>query len=355
MATARKSGFVGLLLFALALVGCGDRDDCVLHSDCARDQRCVTGVCERACDDAFDCPLGRECIGGACVVDVDAARERPCDPDSQSCGDADLVDAQVANAAVPDAAVPDAAVPDAAVPDAAVPDAAPVDAGPPAGDTGLTPLAIDLTGAWAVTKTVELSSDPAFAEDDVTYLIVTLARGAEPDRYALVFIDPAGQRLESVVSIDFRAPNGPLNYQFEYETVPPNAPEGCSQAIRTFQRGEVQDPEGPDLFLVGTEERRLVFAGEACEAEPTTVVSGVRWVLIPVPVPADGGVGDGGVGDGGVGDGGVGDGGVGDGGLGDGGAGDAAVGDGGLDAAAADAGPGLAPDAAPSMPGSAAR
>ena len=310
MATASKTtlGAVVLLFGSLlSLAGCGRREACVLQSDCARDQVCYAGACAPACDDAFDCAVGLGCVSGACVVEVDAARPRPCDPDAETCasdggaGDASATDARASDAGADgtpgDAVATDTGATDGGATDSGGIDGTPTDGAPtdgaptdgaPRGDSDLTPLAIDLTGAWAVTQTVELSSDPEFSEGDVTNFIATLARDGGPDRYTLVFIDTRGQRLETVVALDFRAPNGPLDYQFEY-TRPQAAPMGCTATVQTFQRGQVGHVADPPLQLDGREERRLVFEGDACAEPPTTVVSTVQWVQIPVPSPGDAG------------------------------------------------------------------
>lgn len=244
----------------------------------------------------------------------DALRPRPCDPatNEAGCGDA----APAVDAVVPDAALPDA-TPDAA-PDAST-DAStdagldgatdggadastdggggPGDGGGGDGlrpDGGLTPIDRDLTGTYAVTRVVELTNDDRFTEGDVAHFIANLTRLADRSHYRLDLIDPEGRALTSEVALDFRAPEGPLNYQYRYERPVPEAPPECLAGEETFERGEV-DEAAPEVTLTGEQIVHQRFEGEACaEADRLTNFS-VRWVRIPMPEPpppGDGGVGD---------------------------------------------------------------
>jgi hypothetical protein len=226
----RIGAFALLLTTAWApLAGC-DSGGCQLHSDCNADQQCVQGRCEEACSDDFDCVLGEACVSGACVDAADAVRPRPCDPATSEAGCPDtssppdaVVDATPRDAAPVDAVVVDATAIDAGdAGDAASSDGGvETDGGPDTDavgpDSSVTPSDIDLTGTYAVTRTVDLTNDDAFTEGDVAHFIANLTRLADHTRYRLDFIDPEGHALSSEVALDFRSPEGPYNYQYRYE------------------------------------------------------------------------------------------------------------------------------------------
>lgn len=307
------------LVPALALglaTGC-DGSGCQLHSDCNADQQCVDGRCKEACADDYDCVLGEACVSGACVSAPDAVRPRPCNPETSEAGCPDT--SSPPDAAI-DATPPDTALPDALVADAAAPDAGDAgdggttdgggvtDGGPDTDavgpDSSVTPSDIDLTGTYAVTRTVDLTNDDAFTEGDVAHFIANLTRLADNARYRLDFIDPEGHALSSEVALDFRSPEGPYNYQFRYERPIDLPPPGCMAFEETFERGVV-DTMAPEMTLDGQQILHGQFEGDQCaEADRLTNFT-ARWVRIPTPVPmgdagpADAGPGDAGPADGG--------------------------------------------------------
>jgi hypothetical protein len=296
---------VGILTILAVATGCGD-SGCQLHSDCSAAEQCVSGVCEPTCSDDFDCPLGEACRSGVCVSAPDALRPRPCDPATNEAGCSDAtgaIDATPVDARVEDAAPVDAA-PDLAVD--ATADAEPTtDGGDASGDLvplpdgGLTPLDVDLTGTYAVTRSVDLSNDPQFTEGDVANFIANLTRLPDGARYRLDYIDPEGFALSSEVALDFRSPEGPLNYQFRYERPVLDAVAPCTAVVETFERGEVR-VDRPQTELAGQQILHQAYDGEGCEEADRLTNFTVRWVRIPTPEPGtDGGVlpSDGGLGD----------------------------------------------------------
>lgn len=314
----RRLGAWALVLTTASALATGcDGGGCQLHSDCNADQQCVQGRCEEACSDDYDCVLGEACVSGACVVAPDAVRPRPCNPETSEAGCPDT--SSPPDAAI-DATLPDAALPDALVADVGTPDAG--DAGSPDGgggvtdggpepdaigpDSSVTPSDIDLTGTYAVTRTVDLTNDDQFTEGDVAHFIANLTRLADHARYRLDFIDPEGHALSSEVALDFRSPEGPYNYQFRYERPIDPPPPGCMAFEETFERGQV-DTMAPETTLDGQQILHGQYEGDQCaEADRLTNFT-VRWVRIPTPVPmGDAGVGgDAGPGDAGPGDAGV--------------------------------------------------
>jgi hypothetical protein len=316
----RIGAFALLLTTAWApLAGC-DSGGCQLHSDCNADQQCVQGRCEEACSDDFDCVLGEACVSGACVDAADAVRPRPCDPATSEAGCPDtssppdaVVDATPRDAAPVDAVVVDATAIDAGdAGDAASSDGGvETDGGPDTDavgpDSSVTPSDIDLTGTYAVTRTVDLTNDDAFTEGDVAHFIANLTRLADHTRYRLDFIDPEGHALSSEVALDFRSPEGPYNYQYRYERPIDAPPPGCMAFEETFERGVV-DTAVPETTLDGQQILHGQFEGDQCaEADRLTNFT-IRWVRIPTPMPGgDAGLGDAGPGDAGPGDAGPGD------------------------------------------------
>jgi len=292
-------GRFAALLMAISLVyGCGD-GGCQLHSDCSSNEQCVSGICEPTCSDDFDCPLGEACRSSVCVAAPDAVRPRPCNParneagcpDATSPGDALLPDAEIADAASTDGQTPPDALADAAGDALGLTDAT----GPggdlvPLPDGGLTPIDIDLTGTYAVTRSVDLTNDPAFTEGDDANFIANLTRLPDGARYRLDYIDPEGFALSSEVALDFRSPEGPLNYQFRYERPVLDAVAPCTAVVETFERGEVR-VDRPQVELAGQQILHQAYDGEGCaEADRLTNFT-VRWVRIPTPEPsADAGV-----------------------------------------------------------------
>jgi hypothetical protein len=299
-------GRFATLLMAIAMAyGCGD-GGCQLHSDCSANEQCVSGVCEPTCSDDFDCPLGEACRSSVCVAAPDAVRPRPCNPetneagcpDATSPGDAVLPDAEPVDAVASDGPAPPDALADAAGDagfDATADAVGLTDAAGPGGDLaplpdgGLTPIDIDLTGTYAVTRGVDLTNDPAFSEGDVANFIANLTRLPDGARYRLDYIDPEGFALSSEVALDFRSPEGPLNYQFRYERPVLDAVAPCTAVVETFERGEVR-VDRPQIELAGQQILHQAYDGEGCaEADRLTNFT-VRWVRIPTPEPgADGG------------------------------------------------------------------
>jgi hypothetical protein len=307
--------FAGLLMLIVSTTGCGD-GGCQLHSDCAAAEQCVSGVCEPTCSDDFDCPLGEGCRAGVCVSAPDALRPRPCNPATNEAGCPDA--SAFEDGALPDLGATDGASTDARADVDAAPDAAtdaatdtgldagsPVDASDAEGDLmplpdgGLTPIDIDLTGTYAVTRSVDLTNDPAFTEGDVANFIANLTRLPDGARYRLDYIDPEGFALSSEVALDFRSPEGPLNYQFRYERPVLDAVAPCTAVVETFERGEVR-VDRPQFELAGQQILHQAYDGEGCgEADRLTNFT-VRWVRIPTPEPgadagtpqADGGATD---------------------------------------------------------------
>ena len=269
-----------------ALFGC-DEKRCALHSDCQAAELCVVGTCEPRCGDDFDCPVGEACQGGACLVSPDSVRPRPCDPAASelSCSDGLLSDTLLTDVPASDQSV-EVSVGDVA--DAS----AMADTDAVFADGSLTPPGVDLTGTYAVTKTVELTNDMALAVGQVSHLIATLSRGGGNATYRLELIDQRGQIQRTEVAVDFRAPEGPTNYQFAFDLVVPAPEPTCIQTSRTFQRGLVE-PRGETLFLVGEEDLRDVFEpstpGALCDLADRLTTFQIEWVRLPTPSSPDAG------------------------------------------------------------------
>ena len=269
-----------------ALFGC-DEKRCALHSDCQAAELCVVGTCEPRCGDDFDCPVGEACQGGACLVSPDSVRPRPCDPAASelSCSDGLLSDTLLTDVPASDQSV-EVSVGDVA--DAS----AMADTDAVFADGSLTPPGGDLTGTYAVTKTVELTNDMALAVGQVSHLIATLSRGGGNATYRLELIDQRGQIQRTEVAVDFRAPEGPTNYQFAFDLVVPAPEPTCIQTSRTFQRGLVE-PRGETLFLVGEEDLRDVFEpstpGALCDLADRLTTFQIEWVRLPTPSSPDAG------------------------------------------------------------------
>ena len=289
------SVFLGpIFALAWAVTAC-DGTGCQLHSDCAADQQCVESRCAQRCGDDFDCVRGEACESGACVVSPDAVRPRPCDPATNEAGCSDTStppDAAADVAVTSDVPIADAvsdlstSLNDALADGGLASDGA-ADAG--GSDGSVEPGAVDLTGTYAVTRTVDLTNDDNFTEGDVDHFIANLTRLAEHHRYRMDFIDPEGHALMSEVAVDFRSPEGPFHYQFRFERPLDTPPPGCRAFEETFERGEAFIAE-PEVTLEGQQILHGQYEGEQCaEADRLTNFT-VRWVRIPTPVPTgDGG------------------------------------------------------------------
>lgn len=256
-----------------------------MHSDCQRDEVCLTGECRLSCSGDQDCPIERICSSGGCILPDPNARPR-CEDDA---GCTDAGDAgEVTDAVLSDGIV----TPDVGplTPDAAPLDAAPVETD---GDVGATdavvpdafvapdaiPGPVDLSGVYAVRHQVTLTGSRAYAVGDEAHTIATLVflRGSV---YRMEVRDQQGAELFVVPELDFASPD-PGTYQFEYPLDDPLPPEGCTRTDERFQRGTFT-PDPPHS-LDGDEDLRIEFAGEDCAEEDAVVQQRVEWRPVPRP------------------------------------------------------------------------
>jgi hypothetical protein len=296
------AAWAALTLSPALLSGCSE--NCLQNSDCETNETCRLGTCRRACAEETDCPLGETCSSGACVTAVDAARPSTCTADG-GCppdGGGMVADAGTDTPDMGGGPREDAAVlfDAGAVVDAGEPrpdanllfdgggvpldvgmveeDAAPeVDAF--VGDGGPAGPVNDLTGTYAVTRTVRLSGDNEFPAGRMDFFIASLT-SVEGEAYNLEVRDQMGGLVFEVRRLDFASPEGPPVYQFEYTREPPDPPEGCVRTDRVFQRGEVEPVD--DLFrLTGDEDLEAAFSGDECNEDDFLVR--FAWVWIPIP------------------------------------------------------------------------
>jgi hypothetical protein len=199
--------------------------------------------------------------------------------------DADL-DATPVDAGV-DAAPADAASVDTGVdaaPDAAGDGALPNDGGPPpdAADAGPTPdgnptpSAINLTGTYAVTRTVRLSGSPDFRVGDRVHTIERLTRVGRPSTYRLEIFDLDGNLVTTIDHLDVLFPEGRRDYEIHYGLDDPQAPAGCTRHDDLFERGQVVGDE-PPRTLDGQLDLDAAFAGDECRAQDFLVRFAVEW------------------------------------------------------------------------------
>lgn len=315
-----------VMLLTLATVfgaAAGCTETCLLNGDCPTTQICLDGSCQVPCTMDVECPIDLWCIGGGCR-DVRPGERPPCRDDAgcdagpeaslprDAAVDAEtdaetgaVVDATMADAvadasmdALVDAstdAMTDALV-DAAVdaagdgaladggPDGRVVDAA-VDAIVDAVVDAAEPLdpADDLSGLYAVGSTVIVTTGGPFSTGDVEQRIHRLIR-RQGTVYDLEVYTTDGILVFVAGEIDFRTPEGPMRYQFEFPRALPIAVEACEGVETRFQRGSYVAGEAFGFVMTADEERTIGYAGEACGLEGYLERMEVVWQPLP---PAD--------------------------------------------------------------------
>lgn len=287
---------VGIVALALALVGGGCTDQCLLNGECPGDTLCLDGHCRTPCVDDRACTVEQLCLGGGCRALAPGERA-PCRDDS-GCPDPDLgppdlgpdLDPGPADLGARDTApdpirdaAPDLDPPDGSTPDLDLgPDDAALDLGPDAhfdAEPADGDLGVDLTGLYAVTTTVLVATGGDLAEGDDLRGIQRLdALGGT--RYRLEVYGTDGH-FEYGVEIDLASPDGPGRYQFEYTRDTP-APDGCVGTETRFQRGRFEEAPPGHRLLAG-EERVVRYAGDDCAADGYLVRVETIWQPLPPP------------------------------------------------------------------------